>query len=58
MKTPISTAAIVEPGIPKLNKGIIDGPDTALFALSGAATPSTIPVPHFSGVLERLFSSP
>ena len=29
----------------------------ALLALSGAATPSIMPVPNFSGVREILFSS-
>jgi hypothetical protein len=28
-----------------------------LFAASGEATPSTMPVPNFSGVLETFFSS-
>ena len=55
---PIKTAAMVEPGMPNVSKGIIDGPDTALFADSGAAMPSTTPVPHLSLFLALRFSSP
>ena len=55
---PIRTAAMVEPGMPSVSNGIMEGPDTALLAASGAAMPSTIPVPHFSLFLERRFSSP
>ena len=57
-KTPNKTAAIVLPGIPRVSNGIMLGPETALLADSGAAIPSTIPVPHSSDLGERLFSSP
>ena len=52
---PIKTAAMVEPGIPSVSSGIIEGPETALLADSGAAIPSTTPVPHFSLFLAFLF---
>ena len=55
---PIRTAAMVEPGMPSVSSGIIDGPETALFADSGAAIPSTTPVPHLSLFLALRFSSP
>jgi hypothetical protein len=49
--------AIVGPvGIPKLNRGIKLVCAAALFALSGPATPSTAPLPNFSGVFEIFFS--
>ena len=51
-------AAIVLPGIPRVRSGIMVGPETALFADSGAATPSTIPVPHSLLFFDLLFSSP
>ena len=36
----------------------MDGPETALFADSGAAMPSTTPVPHSSLFFALRFSSP
>ena len=55
-RAPIMTAAVPEPGTPRTSSGIMAPPVAALLALSGAATPSMIPVPNFSGCLEILFS--
>jgi len=54
---PSNTAAVTLPGIPNVNRGINDPPVTALFAHSGAATPSIIPVPYLSDCLEKRLDS-
>ena len=45
------------PGMPSVTSGIIPPPTTALFAVSVATTPSTIPVPYFSGCFDVLRAS-
>ena len=42
------------PGIPIVINGISDPPITALFEVSDAMIPSTIPVPNFSGYFDAL----
>ena len=50
--------AIVEfPGTPKVSSGMNEEVEAALFADSGAATPSIAPLPNSSGCLETLFST-
>ena len=48
--------ALLELGIPKVNKGINAACAEALLADSGPATPSITPVPNFSGCLDTFFS--
>ena len=53
-----SIMAMIElDGMPRVSSGMKDDWAPALLADSGAATPSTIPVPNCSGVLETFFSS-
>src|ERR1043166_9366303 len=56
MKAPISTAVDPEPGTPSVSSGTIEPQGAALLAASGPATASIMPVPNFSGVLDRRFS--
>ena len=49
---PIITAMPDEPGMPKNSVGSREPPSLALFAVSGAITPSTAPWPKRSGVFE------
>ena len=44
---PNITAVAADPGMPKVSKGTRAPPAAALFAPSGATTPSTTPVFHF-----------
>ena len=53
---PIISAISAFGGIPKLNIGMKLACAAALFADSGAATPSIAPLPKRSGVLETFFS--
>ncbi len=43
-------------GIPRDKRGMKEPEGPELLADSGAATPSMIPVPNFSGCLETFFS--
>jgi hypothetical protein len=57
VSTPSITAVVVEPGMPSVSNGTIAPPTEELLAASGAATPSIMPVPNRSGVLEKRFST-
>jgi len=56
MNALISSAIADENGMPRLKTGTICAYIAALFADSGAATPSSIPSPNFSGVLLNFFA--
>ena len=53
-----NTAVVPLPGIPSVSSGTNEPAVSALFAPSGAATPSIAPVPNFSGCLDTAFSMP
>src|SRR6266850_5546114 len=53
-----STAVVPEPGIPSVSKGTRAPPVSELFAPSGAATPSTAPLPNSCGRRDTAFSTP
>src|SRR6185312_9393526 len=53
-----STAVVPEPGIPSVSSGTSAPPVSELFAPSGAATPSTAPLPNSSGRRDTAFSTP
>ena len=55
---PSTTAVIVSPGIPNTNAGIQAPPIAALFALVGAITPSSVPLPNFSGCFDVFLATP
>src|SRR5699024_1718228 len=57
ISAPKSIAVEAEPGIPKVNNGIIDPEVAALLEASGATNPGICPFPNFSGVFEIFFSS-
>jgi len=57
MRPPRSTASAGPVGSPKAKSGTKPPLDVALFAPSGAATPSIAPFPNRSGVFETLFST-
>ena len=57
MRAPSMTAVVPEPGTPSVSRGTIAPPLAALFAVSGAATPSMTPVPKRSGYRETRFSA-
>ncbi len=57
MSRPSSTAMAPEPGMPSASEGMSAPATMALFAVSGAATPSSRPVPNFSGCREARRSS-
>ena len=44
-------------GMPSVSSGMNEVWAAALLALSGAATPSIMPVPNFSGVFDTFFSN-
>ena len=54
---PIIMAITALEGMPSVSIGMNEVCAAALLALSGAATPSIMPVPNFSGVREIFFSS-
>ncbi|OPY92245.1 MAG: hypothetical protein A4E73_01332 [Syntrophaceae bacterium PtaU1.Bin231] len=58
IKAPIRTAEVPPAGIPRLSIGTKAAPVTALFAVSGPATPAMAPFPNFSGSLESRRSIP
>jgi 3-dehydroquinate synthetase len=47
-----------EAQMPRVNSGIRLAPITALLAASAAATPSSLPLPNASGVLEARMAAP
>ena len=51
------TAIVALAGMPRVSSGMNDDVAAALFAVSGAATPSTAPWPNRSGCLDRFFST-
>ena len=51
-------AVVPLPGMPNVSSGTMAPAVSALFAPSGAATPSMTPVPNFSGCLDTAFSMP
>src|SRR2546430_10332497 len=58
MSAPRITAAVGDPGIPRVTSGSRE-PTSALDAAdSGATTPSSAPVPNFSGFLANFFARP
>jgi len=57
MKAPSSMAMARFGGTPSASSGTITPAVAALFAVSGAATPSMAPWPNRSGCRERRFSS-
>ena len=54
---PIIIAITALEGMPSVSIGMNEVCAAALLALSGAATPSIMPVPNFSGVRESFFST-
>jgi hypothetical protein len=54
---PRITAMVPFAGMPSVSRGMKDDVAAALFADSGAATPSTAPCPNRSGVFDRFFSN-
>ena len=53
---PSSTAATVEPGMPRVISGIMEPPVTALFAVSEAQIASMAPFPNSSGCFDAFFA--
>ncbi len=51
-------AVVGEPGIPSVSIGNMDPVLAALLADSGAATPSSAPLPNFSGFFEICLATP
>lgn len=56
MNALMSTAVVPSPGTARASMGMMAPPVTALFADSGAATPSGMPVPNLLGSLAFVFS--
>ena len=62
--TPLSFSAAIMiavaalPGMPRVSIGMVAAPVVAFFAVSGAPSPSSIPVPNRSPRLETCFSTP
>ena len=52
---PINIAAAPDPGIPNARVGIRVPATTELLAVSGAAIPSSTPVPNFSPIFDHFF---
>ena len=57
MSPPSITAVVAEPGMPRVSIGTKAAEEAALFADSGAATPSMAPRPNSSGCFDTFFSS-
>ena len=55
---PNSSAVVGEPGIPRVSIGSSEPVLAALFAVSGATTPSTAPLPNCSGLREVDLATP
>ncbi len=56
MRPPSMTAAVGEPGMPRVIMGRSAAPPAAWAAVSGATTPSISPLPKRSGCLENRFA--
>ena len=56
-RAPSSMAITTFDGMPRVKRGMKAPWAAALFADSGAATPSMTPVPNFSGSFETFFST-
>src|SRR5688572_32276993 len=52
-----STAVEADPGMPRVSSGTMAPEEAALFAASGPTRPAIAPLPNFSGVRDRDFSS-
>ena len=52
------TAAVGEPGMPRVIIGSMAATPAACAAVSGATTPSRTPVPNFSGFRENRRANP
>ena len=55
---PSNKAVVGEPGIPRVNIGNNEPVEAALFAVSGATTPSMLPFPNVSGFFEVCLAKP
>ena len=55
---PSSTAAVAEPGMPRASMGSRAEVPAAWAAVSGASTPSGVPLPKLSGSRENFLASP
>ena len=55
---PSNKAVVGEPGIPSVSIGNSEPVEAALFAVSGAITPSILPSPNVSGFFEVCFAKP
>ena len=53
MSPPSITAAVGEPGMPRVSMGSMAATPAAWAAVSGATTPSSSPLPNRSGCLEK-----
>jgi hypothetical protein len=58
ISAPITIAVTESPGIPSTSAGIHAPPTAALFALVGAITPSSHPVPNSSGFFDVRCATP
>ena len=57
MNAPSRIAMPTLEGRPRESRVTMEPAAAALFAVSGAATPSIVPVPNFSGCFEMRFST-
>ena len=57
IRPPSMIAVVAEPGMPSVSIGTIAAVAAALFADSGAATPSIAPLPNCSGCADTFFST-
>ena len=55
---PSNSAVVGDPGMPSVSIGNNDPVEAALFAVSGAATPSMLPLPKVSDVFDVCFAIP
>ena len=57
IRPPSMIAVVAEPGMPSVSIGTMAAVAPALFADSGAATPSIAPLPNCSGCFDTRFST-
>ncbi len=57
-RPPSITAAVGDPGMPRVIMGSMAATPAAWAAVSGATTPSSTPVPNFSGCRENRRAKP
>ena len=55
---PSKRAVVGDPGMPRVSIGSNDPVEAALFAVSGAATPSIFPLPKLSGFFDDDLAMP